>query len=240
VSSLSSALNLIAGITTNYIVKNKYGKTSKSQFAAYNASDARVFSYANCEAYIILPFSTVSDSGVALSNTHIRLPGLNLASITQHRDKFMVTRFGSSTPVGESYGNRTTAGSFGFEIINQNPFSDAIAQYATYIGYTGNMAIGGRLNVDDLPPFDVLINFVDEFGGIDTIQIIGVTVLDQAHTVSVEQTNLTSMYSWIAQDATSITNIEKQVVGVQPTVSTPSYGNNNTLFPATLPTSLTI
>ena len=161
------------------------------------------------------------------------LRGLNLVSLNTHRDKYIVTRLGLVGPAAFLYGHRTTAGSFGFTVLGGNPFSEAINQYASFInGNSSNNGINVELiNVDQLPPLDMHLDFIDSRGTVDTIKIFGITILDQAHNVSVEGIQLTSMYSWMANGCTSLTSTVKKTTGTQQTVQVPMVQNiSNQLY----------
>lgn len=195
-----------------------------SHFISTNLGDRRTFSYDSCEAYLILPFQLSGRSA------QIKLNGLNLVSVSMHRDKYMVTKFGNSGPVGDVYGHRLTAGSFGFTVLGGNPFSEAIAQYAQFMGYENHPEL---LNVDDLPSLDIKINFISESQTAASMTIWGFTVLDQAYNVSIENISLGVVYSWIAKGCSGLELVSKITTGVQQTIHTPSTSySNNTLFDA--------
>lgn len=220
-SSLSSPLlaSTIAGAL----------QPQKTLFVTSDAFVPKTFSYDSCQATLILPFQPYNGAPATL---HLR--GLNLVSLNTHRDKYIVTKLGVTGPAAFLYGHRTTAGSFGFTVLGGNPFSEAINQYATYIAGNNLQGNGLRIemvNVDQLPPMDMHIDFTDSRGKVDTIKIFGITILDQAHNVSVEGINLTSMYSWMAMGCTSLTSSSQKTTGVQQTVQIPMVQNiSNQLY----------
>ena len=203
----------------------------KTLFVTSDAFVPKTFSYDSCQATLILPFQPYNGAPATLT-----LRGLNLVSLNTHRDKYIVTKLGLAGPAAFLYGHRTTAGSFGFTVLGGNPFSEAINQYATFIA--GNNLAGNGLrietvNVDQLPPMDMHLDFIDSRGKVDTIKIFGITILDQAHNVSVEGINLTSMYSWMALGCTSLTSSEQKTTGTPQSVQVPTIQNiSNKLFSA--------
>lgn len=154
------------------------------------------FSFINAEVRAILPWFSGVDSKV---DNFVMLPGLNLLTVSEHRDKYPVVSFGRIGVKGTTHGHRTTAGSLGFITAGQSPFLPIIQRYSLWSFYdTGGLSFVGP---DQLPPFDLSITLVNEVGDASTLFVRGVEVIDSSRSIGVQDIQLTEVFSYIACEA---------------------------------------
>lgn len=120
-------------------------------------------------------------------STEFHLGNLSLISVSTHRDSFPVGAMGYVAPRGFTKGHRTVAGSLVFSGIDRNAFYEL-----------GRIWSPGYTLYDTLPPFDVLIVYVNEMGDAAYERIEGIEILDYSRTVSLENLIPYESYSYSA------------------------------------------
>jgi hypothetical protein len=138
---------------------------------------------------------------------HISLPNvksyklgtLALLSISSHRDKFPVSTLGRVAPKGFTYGHRTIGGTMVFSTIDRSVWHNllGIMQANRRKHFPQDLY---RSHPDDLPPFDVTLSFVNEWGRVSFAGIQGCTILDEGESFSLEQVEINETYSYMALD----------------------------------------
>ena len=172
--------------------------TSPKVGAVY--AGAKDLSFANLHASVIVPFSARSTE--TRSPTY-PLKGLTLLGLSTHREKFPVTSPGFVGPKGFTYGRRTIAGTLGFTVLEDSPWSDLLREYNNWIG--GGWKVYNTLP-DELPPFDISLLFIDRRNPMDSASLLisGVTLIDSSKNISVSDIQFTDVYSFMAMDVTEI------------------------------------
>lgn len=123
-----------------------------------------------------------------------------------HREKVQVRSCGRVSPSGVIRGKRTIAGTLIFKVLHGSEIKDMIKQYNSHYN---------TILADELPPFTIVITIpmVGE-GGNSTSQsrqqspyviaLIGVEIVDQAFSLSIDDTMLEQSFSYIARDIIDI------------------------------------
>ena len=158
------------------------------------------FSYTDCNAGIILPFTSPGDS------EFIELPGVSLISLSTHRDVFPVVASGTRGVRGYTMGHSTKAGSIGFTLFGESPWLTVIKTYCRWIGMDTNPA---HISPDELPPMYLNLVFFNENGDYSRIVVRGLKILDSSKNISIRDVQLTELYSFIATDITQFSNEQK-------------------------------
>lgn len=88
--------------------------------------------------------------------------------------------------------HNTLAGSMIFTVFNEYAFYRLDA-------YKQAISFGLFPLADMLPPFDVVITFVNEYGSISKMRIYGVTIVDEGQTMSVDDLVTEQLFSYMAR-----------------------------------------
>ena len=163
-------------------------------------SNSVPLSFGDADVRIILPwFRSRRHGGVDTSHV-IRLHGLNLLSISEHRDVFPVVKAGGSGIRGFTKGHRTTAGSIAFTSFGPNPFKGALMKFLQWSD--APYASISRIAPDELPPFDIHVVMVNGQGNVYAVYIKAVNIVDSSRAFGVQDPQISEMYSYIAASAT--------------------------------------
>lgn len=130
----------------------------------------------------------------------IILGELQTISYSIHRENSPVRTLGHVNPRGFVRGPRTIAGSLIFTQFNEYAFY-RYQEYASLINRNNVYPLG-----DMLPPFDIVLSFVNESGSFSKMKIFGVTLIDEGGTMSVDDLITEQSFTYIAR-------------GIQPMVS---------------------
>ena len=117
---------------------------------------------------------------------------LQTISYSTHRENSPVRILGHVSPVGFIKGPRTVSGSLIFTVFSQ---------YAFYRLQQYQLALRNSLHplADMLPPFDVTITMLNEFGSASKMRIYGVTIVDEGGTMSVDDLMIEQTYTYMAR-----------------------------------------
>jgi len=169
-----------------------------SKVEAYdNYSSNKAFSGVDIVAYVTLP-----------GKKSYVLGTLNMLSISSHRDKFPVTALGKIRVRGFTGGHRTVGGTLVFATFDRTVWSRMILAADEWKDkrpqnidprVTKNTPLNMFLP-DELPPFDITVSFVNEAGAISYTGVLGVTILDEGETYSIDNIAVMETYSYMAVD----------------------------------------
>lgn len=129
---------------------------------------------------------------IILPGEKITLGELQTISYSIHRDNVPVRFLGHVNPSGFCRGPRTIAGSLIFTVFNY---------YAFYRFQQFQRAINNGIYpvADMLPPFDVVVTFCNELGAMSKMKLLGVTIIDEGQTMSVDDLITEQTYSYMAR-----------------------------------------
>lgn len=140
-----------------------------------------------------------SYSGVDISATII-VPGttspttfgtLRTISYSVVRDKRPLRVLGSMNPICWARSNRLIAGTLIFTSLDRY----------VWFQLTGNtFATSGILLADMLPPFDITLTALNEYGSSSRMSIRGVRIVDEGAVVGVDDLYVEQSHTWVAQD----------------------------------------
>ena len=147
-----------------------------------------------------------------------------------NREKAALYVMGKPSPIGYSRGKRAIAGSLIFLMLDRNALLEAFSSSVFTSGagesplgskeYSqGNQVVSGETSQtaingfdqfdaeletpwyeDQIPPFDIVISAVNEYGASSYLQVIGVEILNSNGGFSVDDLALEHQYTFVAQD----------------------------------------
>lgn len=150
------------------------------------------FSPSDCHAYIILPIYNGDKLATKITE---RLGEVVLFSLSSHRDKFPVSRLGRILPIGFTAGRRTVAGTIAVVLWDRNAFR-RLSQRLN-MAYSHFTAMP---HSDEMPPLDIVLVFVNEFGKTVSVSLYGVTILDEGLTIQSDDVRTVVTMSYMAVD----------------------------------------
>lgn len=204
--------------TEVYTIQNNSPITQDSPALADYLNSNISFSGADAVATIILPPIGITPRNSRYTGESIELGELQTISYSIHRENSPIRTVGHVNPKGFIKGGRTIAGSMIFTVFNEYAFY-RIREYRDLLGrqngYFAPLA-------DMLPPFDMVITFANEYGAISKMKLLGMTIVDEGQTVSIDDLITEQTYTYMAR-------------GIQPLIK---YSNEAMTDPSASPESV--
>jgi len=128
---------------------------------------------------------------------------LQTISYSIHREKHPVRSLGRINPKGFTYGGRTIAGSLIFTVFDRHIIQNAVlnellnSEYYAQHGDTRQLA--RIILADEMPPFNITISFVNEYGHSSRIAVYGITIVDEGQVMSIDDIITENTMSYMAQ-----------------------------------------
>lgn len=136
------------------------------------------------------------------------LGDLQTLSYSIHRETHPVRLVGRSNISGVTRGPRTVGGSLIFTNFEAYTFY-RLQQYKDLINTSFERGFSPMYGLADmLPPFDILVTFSNEYGAFSRMRILGVTIMDEGTTMSVEDLVTESQYTYIARAVEPLTKYD--------------------------------
>lgn len=124
----------------------------------------------------------------------IRLGTITTLSYSVLRIKNPIRTFGRISPRGFTKGSRVIAGSMIFSVTN-NHWVNIVKESYPEIFEGIN-----KIKADELPPFDILITYSNEYGATSYYTVYGITVEEEGQVVSIEDAMTENVIKFIARD----------------------------------------
>lgn len=227
----NSGARKIFSNTSTALINNEYGETASKQLAdlqqAQNSKEREAArrtleslregannSYSGCD---IIPSITIGSKTFVLGN-------ISTLSYSIHRAKIPVRTLGHTYPKGFVSAGRSIAGSLIFTIFDRHALRDAITAAISETDPANPMK--SPLS-DQLPPFDIGINFNNEYGSISYMRIYGVEISDEGQTHSINDIYSENVMQYVARDIDLMTYL-----GDEWTPQSLAYTNTYNLFMA--------
>jgi hypothetical protein len=174
-----------------YVNTNSVGYTS-----TYN-------SFSGSDAVVTIVVPEISPDGNAIGpGQPVELGELQTISYSIHRENSPIRTLGHVNPRGFIKGGRTIAGSLIFTVFNEYAFY-RISQYREFLARQGFFAP----LADMLPPFDIVISFFNEYGQASKMKIMGVTIVDEGQTISIDDLITEQTYTYMARNIQPLTRL---------------------------------
>ena len=153
------------------------------------------FSGADAVATIILP--PIGSQGKIFNGIGqvIDLGELQTISYSIHRENSPIRTIGHVNPKSFIKGGRTIAGSMIFTVFNEYAFYK-IKEYRNLLGRQNGFFAP---LADMLPPFDMVITFLNEYGSIAKMKLLGMTIVDEGQTMSIDDLITEQTYTYMAR-----------------------------------------
>lgn len=126
-------------------------------------------------------------------SSHI-LGELQTVSYSIHMEKRPVRSIGNVNAKDYVMGPRTIAGSLVFAVFNRHFAKNIMAEHNNYFNE------GQAFLVDELPPFNIVISFANEYGLRSKLVIYGVRLLNEGQVMSVNDVYTENTYQFMATD----------------------------------------
>jgi len=137
----------------------------------------------------------------------VTLGELQTISYSIHRENSPVRTLGRVNPRGFVKGSRTIAGSMIFTVFNEYAFYK-IRKYRELLGRRNGFYAP---LADMLPPFDVILTFVNEYGNMSKMKLFGITIVDEGQTVSIDDLIVEQTYTFMARGIQPLVAFEREV-----------------------------
>lgn len=160
-------------------------------------------SFSGCDmtASIVYSWDEVNEAqGKSKSNSVIRkfathiLGEIQTISYSIHMEKRAVRSIGNVNAKDFVMGPRTIAGSLVFAVFNRHFAKNIMQEHNAYFKK------GEAFLVDELPPFDIVISFANEYGLRSKLVIYGVRLLNEGQVMSVNDVFTENTYQFMATD----------------------------------------
>lgn len=144
-------------------------------------------SYSGCD---ITPSITVGDKTFVLGN-------IATISYSIHRDMAPVRTLGRAYPKSYVSSSRTVAGTLIFSVFDNHVLHDVRKAVLTEVEANGQQS---SPLTDQLPPFDVNIEFRNEYGARSYMRIYGLQISDEGQTHSINDIYTENVMQYVARD----------------------------------------
>jgi hypothetical protein len=156
-------------------------------------------SYSGCDIRAIVHFYDSNAEEENKSRTKI-LGDVQTITFSTHREKFPVRTLGRTSPKGYTRGPRTIGGSLIFTVFNKEILSEMLVpMYQTDSADRDNYGVWSAVMVDQIPPFDITISLVNEYGAISRLVLYGVELVNEGQTMSVDDLITENVCQFVAR-----------------------------------------
>ncbi len=180
---------------------NSFSRDLKTEEeASVNAGQVRAHtSYSGCDIRAIVSFY---DSNAENDNkVKFKVLGdLQTLTYSTHREKFPVRTLGRTSAKGYTRGPRTIGGTLIFTVFDKEVLSEMLVQnYQTDSAKADNYGFLKAVLVDQIPPFDITVSFVNEYGSVSRMVIYGVELVNEGQTMSIDDLITENVCSFVAR-----------------------------------------
>lgn len=157
------------------------------------------FSGADIVAYIHIPPQKIGGDEIMGPNSETEavvgiLGNLQTISYSTFREVDPVRSLGKTYADGYTRGPRTVAGTLVWTVLDQYVLAEAL-KYSYVDNYDPSTIL-----IDQIPPFNVIITFNNEYGDVATMGIYGVRIVNEGATFSIDDMITEQTNSFIASD----------------------------------------
>ncbi len=157
-------------------------------------------SYSGCDIKAVVSFY---DANAKDKDQRVKfkvLGDLQTMTYSTHREKFPVRTLGRTTAKGYTRGPRTIGGTLIFTVFDKEVLSDLLVQnYQTDSAKADNYGFLKAVLVDQIPPFDISVTFVNEYGSVSRMVIYGVELVNEGQTMSIDDLITENVCSFVAR-----------------------------------------
>jgi len=183
---------------SDFLTTDPYGVYRNAQRFKPHEISYNSFSGTDISAQMILPNEEAP----------LHLGELQTISYSIHRENKPVRVLGRVNPNGFVKGPRTIAGSMIFTLFESYAFY-RLKQYERLVyGTSGQFGLATNPMfpvADMLPPFDMVLTFSNEFGKFARMKILGLTIVDEGGTMSIEDLVSEQTFTYMARGIQPLT-----------------------------------
>lgn len=146
-------------------------------------------SFSGCDmvATLLMPIDDNKNIAYAIGE-------LQTISYSIHMDKGPVRNIGNINVKDYVQGPRTIAGSLVFTVFNKHFANKILKEYGQVVNE------GYSFLIDEIPPFDVIISFANEFGNRSKLVIYGIRLVNEGQVMSINDVYTENTYQYVATD----------------------------------------
>lgn len=140
-----------------------------------------------------------------------KMADIQTISISSFREKVPVRALGYNGPKTFVRGSRTIAGTIIFTMFNKDVFYDVMQLKKGDANFDAKDPLGFRyITLDQIPPFNILISYVNEYGFASGQIIYGVEIHSTGQIMSVEDLFMEKTVQYVARDVSLLTPVVDQ------------------------------
>lgn len=157
------------------------------------------FSGADIVAYIHIPPQQIKGEMIVGPNSTTEavvgiLGNIQTISYSTFREVNPVRSLGKIYPDGYTRGPRTVAGTLVWTVLDQYVLAEAL-KYSYVTDYDPSTIL-----IDQIPPFNIIITFNNEYGDVATMGIYGMRMVNEGATFSIDDMITEQTNTYVAQD----------------------------------------
>jgi hypothetical protein len=156
-------------------------------------------SYSGCDIRAIVHF--YDQNADAKNRSRLKILGdIQTITFSTHREKFPVRTLGRTSPKGYTRGPRTIGGTLIFTVFNKEVLSEMLVQnYQTDSADRDNYGVWAAVLIDQIPPFEITISFVNEYGAVSKLVLYGVELVNEGQTMSIDDLITENVVTFVAR-----------------------------------------
>lgn len=192
-------------IDPKFLPDSVWSAVSDSQLADANkvSPDAdqivKYTSFSGCDIRAIVSFFDANAEPGQQSRTEI-LGDVQTITYSTHREKFPVRTLGRASVKGYTRGPRTIGGTMIFTVFNKAVLSSMLVQsYQLDAADKDNYGVWAAVLIDQIPPFDITISFVNEYGAISKLVLYGIELVNEGQTMSIDDLITENVVNFVAR-----------------------------------------
>lgn len=136
--------------------------------------------------------------------TPICIGNLSTLTYSTYREKKPVRTIGRINAKGFAHGQRTIAGTLIFTVLHKH----VVNIFKSDVPYLKNIK---KLKPCELPPFDLLMTYGNEYGASAHMALYGVTIVDEGKIMSIEDMFTENTWSYMARDIDLMNDIGSEM-----------------------------
>lgn len=189
------------GAQEDMLIASGQYQESKKLLSSPDAESTQLWtSYSGCDIRAIVSFyddnATDEESKVKFKT----LGDIQTLTYSTHREKFPVRTLGRTGTKGYTRGPRTIGGTLIFTVFNKEVLSDMLVQnYQLDSADADNYGVWKAVLIDQIPPFDITVNFVNEYGSASRLVLYGVELVNEGQTMSIDDLITENVVNFVAR-----------------------------------------
>lgn len=181
--------------------KEKKKDTEKQKKLSLSSAYSKTYTTFSGEDMVVTVEIPVDEAkGVSISRT---IGQFQTISYSMHNEKTPVRNIGNMNARTYVFGPRTIAGSIVLIVFNRHWVREMLAEYNQKAHIFSNYL------TDELPPVNITISAANEYGKKAKLSLYGVTFVNEAQVMSINDLYMENTYEFFAQDIDYLTPVHK-------------------------------